>query len=154
MVSIVIPTVKFEQLKPCLESIQKYTDLEIGTIRIIVVANGMSQEAKAYLEGYYSSGAFGKSTFVWHDKMLGYPKACNAGIKAAGNDHIILLNDDIALLPQDGNTWINMLQAPLKDPTVGITGPIAGENSFAVFFCVAIRRELIDKIGGNNASDT
>jgi hypothetical protein len=147
MITIIIPTVKIENLKPCVESIKQYTDLD--KVRLLVVANGAKKEMRDYLDSDK------RIQYIWFDEMIGYPRAINAGIKARGiprnlasTDHVILLNDDVILLQQPKNLWIKMLVEPIDaDPTVGITGPIAGEDSFAVFFCVMINQLLIDKIG-------
>lgn len=154
MISIVIPTYSnLDGLKKCVESIVKYTDL--STVELIISANGGSEEMREYLYGE----TFGISgipvrvfNVVWNDEPLGYSKACNAGIREAKGDIIVLLNDDTILLEQTKNQWIDYLIEPFKDPTVGITGPLQGPSEpaghdFIIFFCVAIHRKVFDKIG-------
>jgi hypothetical protein len=73
------------------------------------------------------------------------------GIQRAKGDVVILLNNDTVLLSQNKNDWIRLLCDPLKDD-VGITAPLKLfnpkiERDFAVFFCVAIRKEMFDKCG-------
>ena len=145
-ISIVIPTYNHldDCLKPCLESLIKYTDF--NDMEVIVVANGCKDKTKEYVE------SLGKPfRLIWSDDGLGYTKATNLGIKESTGEIIILLNNDTVLLKQKKNDWINLLCLPLKDK-VGITCPLklyspSAERHFAVFFCAAIKREMFDKIG-------
>lgn len=133
--------------KPCLEAIQKYTDM--SQVEVIIVANGCKKDdgTKEYVEKLGDP-----FRLLWFDEPLGYAGANNAGIAVARAEKIILLNNDAFLLEQPKNQWIEMLEAPFKeDPTVGITGPLKGHSDpggrdFMVFFCVMIKRELIDKL--------
>jgi glycosyltransferase involved in cell wall biosynthesis len=144
--SIVIPTHNHcdDLLKPCLESVMRHTDLT--DVEIVIVANGCRDNTKEYLEDK-------PVKLLWFDEGLGYTKATNAGIKAATGDVIVLLNNDVVLLDwQNKNAWLDRLVDPLKDKGVGITAALkifdqTVEREFAVFFCVAMRRELFDEVG-------
>jgi len=146
--TVVIPTYNHcdDLLKPCIESIQRYSDM--SEVEIIVVANGCVDHTKEYVE---SLGAVAK--LIWVPEAIGYTKATNLGIKAATGDYIILLNNDTELLPQENNTWLDMLTAPfIRDSSTGITGPLQLFDNYAnswvmIFFCVMIKREVFDKIG-------
>lgn len=131
--------------KPCLEAIKKYTDLT--DVEIIVVANGCTDGTEDYVR------SLGEPFKVLSNpKPMGYAGANNWGISEAKGEYIILLNNDAFLLEQPKNQWINYLEQPFKDdPTVGITGPLKGHSDpggrdFMVFFCVMIKRELINKL--------
>jgi GT2 family glycosyltransferase len=141
-------------LKPCVEAIVRYTQLE--DIELIIVANGCTDETKEYLQylySYFRRTNIGDFKPLFSGKPLGYSKANNLGIRAATTDKIILLNNDAFLLEQPKNTWLQMLNAPFeRDPNCGISyvlknfsGP-AGQD-FAVFFCVMVHRKVFDKIG-------
>jgi GT2 family glycosyltransferase len=83
--------------------------------------------------------------------MIGFSRACNEGIKAATGEMIVLLNDDVILLDQAKNQWLDTLYAPFSDETVGITGPLMNycphaQHNFLLFFCVMIRKKLIDQL--------
>jgi len=83
---------------------------------------------------------------------LGFVKATNAGIKRSTGDYVILLNNDTELTEQKKSRWIELLEAPFKNKSVGITGPSLmthlGLNSLGVvFFCAMIKRQVIDTIG-------
>jgi glycosyltransferase involved in cell wall biosynthesis len=146
-VSVVIPTYNHceDLLKPCIESILKYTDL--SDTEIIVSANGCRDNTKEYVE------SLGESfKLVWEEKAVGFSQAINNGILASTGDYIVLLNNDVILLEQPKNSWINMLLEPFKDNAVGLTGPILGPSEpagrhFIIFFCVTIKREVIQKVG-------
>jgi GT2 family glycosyltransferase len=140
MISIIIPTCTFELVKPCVDSIIKYTNLD--DTEIIVVANGAEKEVKNI------SGI----KVLWFNERIGATKALNEGIKVAKGEYIILLNDDVELLEQPKNSWIETLLAPFSDPKVGITGPLKNISpsvgqEFIVFFCVMIKKSIFDEIG-------
>lgn len=147
MISIVIPTYNRcdELLKPCLESIKKYTDP--SKIEVIVVANGCKDNTREYVE---SLGTPFK--LIWLEEPSGYTKSTNEGIKAATGEYIVLLNNDTVLLEQQKDTWLKILIEPFKDPTVGITGPLKAycpyaRKDFLIFFCVMMKKEMFDKYG-------
>jgi beta-1,4-mannosyl-glycoprotein beta-1,4-N-acetylglucosaminyltransferase len=151
--SIVIPTYNHlsDLLKPCIESILKYTIMN-DDIELIVVANGCKDNTREYLD---SLTGFKLKT-LWFDESIGYTCATNEGIKAADptSEYIILLNNDITLLKQNKNHWIDMLEHPfvVGGAKVGITGPMKGHNRdtnrhFLIFFCVMIRHSVLREHG-------
>lgn len=112
------------------------------------MSNGSTDDTREWVERWREGQPI---KLIWSDEGLGYTRATNLGIKEAKGDIIILLNNDTVLLPQNKNDWINLLCNPLKDD-VGITCPLklyspSAERDFAVFFAVAIRRDIINKIG-------
>ena len=147
-VSIVISTYNHldDCLKPCIQSIKKYCNLE--NKEVIVVANGCKDGTREYVE---SLGAPFK--LVWFDEAIGATRAYNEGMKAAQYEHILLLNNDVVFLEQNVDTLINMhLDQFKRSPKVGIVGPISSYNktlnrAFIIFFCAMIKKEVIDKIG-------
>lgn len=155
--SIVIPTYNHcdDLLKPCIESIIKYSDLE--QLEIIVIANGCKDETVSYLkylDGYFDSRNL-SNNFKWQEykEPLGYSKATNAGIKLATAPKIVLLNNDVIILDQQKHTWIDVLNLPfITHPKCGISCVLKQRSEpagwdFAVFFCVMIKKEVFDAIG-------
>jgi FkbM family methyltransferase len=145
--SIIIPTYNHcdDLLIPCCESIKTYTDM--NQVEVIVVANGCTDNTAEYVNAQSS-----QFKLIWSDDALGYTKAVNLGIKAAQGDYIILLNNDTELLPQERNTWINMMVDFFKDPTMGMVGPLKMHDDYSdvdciIFFCAMIRRDMFDKLG-------
>ena len=148
--TIVIPTYSHceKYLKPCIDSIIKYTDMT--NVELVVSANGCVDNTKQYLT--YLNTAIPNLKVIWNNEPLGYSKATNEGIKVATTDHIILLNNDTVLLEQTTNQWLEILDKPFADPDCGISCIIKGHSEpadkmFAVFFCVMVHRKVFDKIG-------
>ncbi len=144
-ISIVIPTCKSENLIPCLKSITKYTDLT--DTEVIIVANGydgiITDEFRAH--GYFK--------IVEFPEMIGYPAAINAGAAVAKGDYLLLLNDDTILLEQPKNAWIEILLRAFWDEKCAVSGPWMNwcpwaEHEFLLFFCVMIRRNIFEQLGG------
>lgn len=149
--SVVIPTYNHceKYLKPCVESVIKYSNME--EVELIISANGCTDNTFAYL-GYLWS-VVPHLKVEWDDKALGYPAATNRGIERASAGKIVLLNNDTLLLDQAKDQWLQMLEAPfLADPSVGVVGPVVQHSAdagrdFCVFFCAMIDRRVFDKIG-------
>ncbi len=146
--SIIIPTYNHceDLLKPCLESIKKYTDLQ--NIEILVVANGCTDSTKEYVESLGNP-----FQLIWFDEALGYTKATNEGIKKSIGEFVIVLNNDTEILPSNKNDWVNALEEPFrKNSKLMLTGPLSlydndANSDFIVFWCAMIRKEIFDKIG-------
>ncbi|MEW6622419.1 MAG: glycosyltransferase family 2 protein [Bacillota bacterium] len=169
-VSIIIPVYnQLEYTKMCLESIWHYTS---ENYEVIVVNNGSQDATKEYLKQnpqIYS---------IHNGKNLGFAKAINQGISAAGGNHIIILNNDCIV----SHEWVQRLLRAAEEPKVGIVGVMSNfaaspqlikvnvkniqdipriaqqvknkyNNSICyttrvVGLCMLIKRELIEKIGG------
>jgi beta-1,4-mannosyl-glycoprotein beta-1,4-N-acetylglucosaminyltransferase len=160
--SIVIPSMTYELVSKCVESILKNTI--INDIEIIVIANGMNPKHKGDLE-------LMPIRCKWYDEGLGAVNAYNAGIREATGEYIVLLNDDCAILDSPKNQWLDMLMKPFSNPLVSCTGPsklipemkdgkplfgahgtlaLSEEDAlygFLVFFCVMIPRKMFNELG-------
>ena len=155
--SIIIPTYNHcdDLLKPCVESIFKYTHMQ--DVELIISANGCSDNTKFYLNSLryqFDSLGFGKNLkTLWSDAPLGYAGANNVAIEQATGEKIVLLNNDVILLEQAKNQWLDMLNAEFQNnPKCGISCLIKEYSPpanayFAVFFCVMISRQVFDRIG-------
>ena len=149
--SIVIPTYNHLEdfLKPCLQSIIQFTDLDKA--EVIVVANGCVDDTQQYVEGL--SQVYPNIKLINEKQGLGYTKATNLGIKASQGEYIILLNNDTVILDQPKNKWIDLLEEPyLHNSKISVTGPLElfdkiTRHSFIVFFCAMVPRRLFDEIG-------
>jgi|GEM_PF-3172530 predicted SAM-dependent methyltransferase/GT2 family glycosyltransferase len=153
MISIIIPTRLGVQhsgtLKECLQSICDYTDLSEG-VEIIIVANGCNTATHLYLHALPVP-----FFYLWYPEPLGFAKAVNIGIQNCKGDYIVILNDDIILLSQTRNNWIQRLSAPFKDPQIKACG-VVGIHSlidpitkalFVPYYCVMFRKDVFDKVG-------
>lgn len=142
--SIVIPTYnnceKF--LKPCIDSIIKYTDMD--DVELIISANGCTDSTYRYLR--YIEVVIPHLTVVWHEDAIGFAKACNKGIKKAKTDKIVLLNNDTVLLDQPKNQWLERLNTYDISCVLSKWSDII-QHHFGVFFCVMINKRVFDQIG-------
>ena len=142
--SIVIPTYNHcdDLLKPCIDSIIKYTDLD--EVEVIISANGCTDSTGTYIN--YLLKVIPNLRWCWDSKPLGYAKATNAGLKKATGERIVLLNNDIVLLDQPKNEWLRRLDG---HDISGVLVKYSQEAKcdFAVFFCVMIDRRVFKTIG-------
>ena len=144
--SIIIPTYnRWDLVKNCVDSLINTINLDDG--EIIIVSNGCTDNTPYNIATKYYPTHKNIYALSW-PKPLGYPKAVNMGMSAATGDIVILLNNDTVML---GNNWYEMLTEPFRsNPQAGITGVIKrfqGGKPWILFFCAAIKREVINKIG-------
>lgn len=155
--SIVIPTYNHcdDLLKPCIESILAYSCMT--NVELVISANGCVDNTREYLKKLKSDfdnlGFVDHVKIVWNDQPLGFSRAVNEGIRASTGDRLLLLNNDVVLLPQPRNSWLDRLNDPFEtNPRAGITttlklfSPQTGRH-FAVFFCTMIDRKVIRQLG-------
>ena len=121
-VSIIIPTYNHLEdcLKPCLESIIKYTNL--NDKEVIIVANGCKDSTCEYVLA--AQAIHPNIKLINVPDQAGYTHATNLGLSVSRGERIVFLNNDTALLPQPEDEWIKLLEAPFQDSTVGVTGPL------------------------------
>jgi GT2 family glycosyltransferase/tetratricopeptide (TPR) repeat protein len=159
--SIIIPVCNNPELtQNCIESIQENSE----NYEIIVVDNGSEPAYR------------GVGEVIRNDKNKGFPKAVNQGIKKATGDIIVILNNDTRVSPNWLQSFENHLQSydivgPCTNNISGVQCVKILEgidypdydikaNQFhienegqsmplhrLVYFCVAIKREVINKIG-------
>ncbi len=154
--SIVIPSKTISNLSPCVSAIIEHDPEH----RIIVIDNGLTAPPPSVCE------------VIDYRRTFIFAEAANIGIRAAGDDDVILLNDDALLETQGGFT--RMQTAAQDHPEYGIISattnhagnpaqmrqrtlnlrtcpsPTPG-NSFATvaFICVLIPRRTIEALGAD-----
>lgn len=152
-VSIIIGTCNhfLDLLKPCLESIEEYTDLEDK--EIIIVSNGSTDETVPYIE-YRKKCGLPYKIFDF-PKKIGFPRANNIGSLAAEGEYLLFLNDDTYIMKDTKkDLWIDWMIEPIqKDPLIGITGLFKGRNShteedFILFICCMVKKTVFELVGG------
>ncbi|MDQ1592817.1 MAG: hypothetical protein QOG71_3444 [Pyrinomonadaceae bacterium] len=103
---------KIEYTFQCLRSV--FQEVDLNETEIIVVDNGSSDATArvlSYLEGFIR--------VITIEQNAGFLDACNTGARAARGRYLILLNNDIVLLPG----WLAPLVATVEsDPAVGAVG--------------------------------
>lgn len=149
-VSIIIPTYNHLEdcLKPCLESIIKYTDLRDK--ELIVVANGCTDRTVDYVLA--ASAIHPTIKLINIPYPAGYTHATNLGLSLSRGEKIVFLNNDTILLSQTKDEWIHLLEAPFIDPAVGVTGPLkltadGMTFEFIVFFVAMTTRKVFEEVG-------
>lgn len=144
--SVVIPTYNHceKYLKPCIDSIIKYT--KMTDIELVISANGCTDNTDAYL--LYLQTAIPNCKIVWNDYSLGFSKAVNEGIKVSSGKKIVLLNNDTLLLEQPKNQWLDRLDDYHADISTVLTqySPIT-KQKFGVFFCTMIDKKVFETVG-------
>ena len=171
---VIVAYTDLPRLRGCLESV--FGKTRYPGLAVVVVDNSGEESVRRFLgdEARRRPGL----TVVLNESNLGFPRAVNLGIEAAGScDYLALLNDDTVVTPG----WLGGLLRHLETPGVELVGPVtnwAGNEArvevayetmeemeaFAAayarrrrgvifdipmlaMYCVAMRRELIDRIG-------
>ena len=142
--SIVIPTYNHcdDLLKPCIDSIIKYTDLD--EVEVIISANGCTDSTGAYIN--YLLKVIPNLRWCWSSEPLGFAKAVNAGLSKATANKIVLLNNDTILLDQPKNEWLERLNGH-DISGVRVLYSSETKQKFAVFFCAMIDRRVFSHVG-------
>jgi len=111
LTSIIIPSYNgAELLRECLDSIRRHTP---EPHEIIVVDNGSRDHTVSLCVEY-------RCRFIRFPRNRGFPAACNAGLRLATGDLLLLLNNDVIA----ASCWLSNMQACLmSDPSIGIVGP-------------------------------
>lgn len=114
--SIII--VCFDQLEftqQCIESVQAFTPEEH---EVIFVDNGSTDGTHEWiLEQLQKNPNY---TGIRNERNMGFPIACNQGIRAATGDYIVLLNNDAVVSKE----WLRgLIDCAESSPDIGIVGP-------------------------------
>ena len=155
--SIIIPSRTFSNVWKCVEAIH---DRNPGN-RLIIVDDGLADSGYRPEGTDYEQGAcLDGITFVKGIKPFIFARNINIGIRAAGDDDVILLNDDALLETPDGFSQIQT--AGREHPEYGVIGAVTNvtgqplqhpqniglrEVPHFAFVCVYIPRATIDLVG-------
>lgn len=132
--------------KPLVQSIIDYSD----DFELILSINGSSQKILSELTVTLNDP---RISVIWHSEPLGFSKAVNCGLRAARGSYSIILNDDIILLQQPKNLWLDILTEQFTiDRRLGVTGILehsAGNipDKFLVGFCLCISDLCLKTVG-------
>jgi GT2 family glycosyltransferase len=118
--SIIIPSHNgLPLLKLAIDSINRYTDVHRTPYEIIVVDNGSEDRTCEWCEEQ-------RIRFVSYSRQTGYPLACNAGMRVASGDYMMLLNNDVIATE---NWLLNLLLALTGHNSTGMVGPVTNYAS-------------------------
>lgn len=181
-VDIIIPIYNaYEDLKLCLESIYKFTDLQYHRL-ILINDNSPDERIRQFLDGQQREGVI-----VIHNSVnKGFSNNINIGMAQSDNNDVILLNSDTIVT----ENWVEKLvECAYSDKAIGTVTPVSNnatlcsvpqfceENtlnegmsiddagkivercSFKAYpritvahgFCMLVKREVIDCIGNFDA---
>ncbi|MFA5733071.1 MAG: glycosyltransferase, partial [Acidithiobacillus sp.] len=162
-VTLIIPVLNnLPMLQKCLTSILQYTNI---SYEIIIIDNSCDLAIKQYLNDIKMMHEI---YIIENDKNNGFPKSINQAIKIAKGNYICILNSDIEIIDQTNVNWLplnkdseednpsNWLQTMInefkKNERIGIVGPGAWQDkelneTWLLFWCVLIKKSIIDKIG-------
>jgi GT2 family glycosyltransferase len=115
--SIIIPTYnRLDLLQSCIASIRQYTEIPY---EIIVVDN-------ASMDGTAEWCIREKIIFISLPRNVGFPIACNKGLRFSSGDILVLLNNDTIVTAN----WLSNMSAALESSSdIGIVGPITNYAS-------------------------
>ncbi|HHW01017.1 MAG TPA: glycosyltransferase [Clostridiaceae bacterium] len=120
--------------KLCIESIKKYTPE--GTYEIIVVDNNSTDGTVEWLKEQKGI------KLILNDENLGFPKACNQGIKASQKDNdILLLNNDVIVTP---NWLTNLKKCLYASADTGAVGLVT--NSCSNYQTIPVNYSNLDEM--------
>lgn len=153
MTSVIIPSRNVDNLKPCIRAIHEH-EAE-SDLSIVVVDDGLAEKPPEYVGDLSCLTVPGVKPFV-------FSRNINIGIRAAGNDDVILLNDDALLKTPGGFSALARIGAehpeygviaaatnsagnPNQRPAPG--GGLRDEPRMVCFVCVFISRKTLDIVG-------
>jgi len=100
----------------CLETVLAHSgDVDF---ELVVVDNGSSDSTPEYLTRLSRSDK--RVRVLLNGRNAGFAVACNQGLRLAGGEHLVLLNNDTMVPPG----WLDKLVAPLRNSEVGLVGPV------------------------------
>jgi GT2 family glycosyltransferase len=147
--TVVIPSKTASNLVPCVEAVRRHEP----EARIVIVDDTPDQSLATVPDWMPAVTVEGVKPFI-------YARNCNLGIRTAGPDDVILLNDD-ALLESAGGFRAMQRTAELQ-PEFGVIGAVTNvtgqplqrphgiglrEVPHIAFVCVLIPRRTLDRIG-------
>lgn len=119
LTSVIIPCfnqVEFTQL--CLSSLFRHTR---SPWELIVIDNGSTDATAEHLRTVRETSPVPMEV-ITNSTNLGFPAACNQGLRVAQGDYLVLLNNDVVVT----DAWLDQLIALADaDPAHGMVGPMS-----------------------------
>ncbi|MBP2637389.1 MAG: rhamnosyltran: rhamnosyltransferase [Firmicutes bacterium] len=131
---IIIMCNKLVYNKLCIESIRQYT--KAGSYELIVVDNNSTDGTCEWLQSQHDL------KLIKNNANLGFPAACNQGIKVAVGNGILLLNNDAIVTP---NWLVNLNKCLFSSIDIGAVGAVTNAcSNFQSIPCeYASRKEML-----------
>ena len=116
-ISVIIPVYNaLDDLKRCVESLDRTAK---DSFELVLVDNGSAPATARYIRG--RRGA----VKIRHAENLGFAKAVNAGLRAAGGEYLAVVNSDVSFYPGGLQGLAACLDA---DPGAGACGPLTNRT--------------------------
>ena len=138
--------------------IQSVRELSLLKPQIVLIDNGSTPAESVEL------ASLGADVCIYSPTMLGYPRAINAGVRAASGAYICLLNNDAQVTQKGWDARLVMMLDIV--PGAEIIGPYTDfvfspgqraaapgaqdellETNRLAFVCVVMRRDLFERVG-------
>ena len=120
----------------CLESV--YTRTAFPKFEVIVVDNASQDGTREFLHEF--AQAHPTCRVILNETNEGFARANNRGIAAARGDYLVLLNNDTVVT----RPWLSRLIFHLRDPGIGMVGPVTNSSGNESRIEVTYRRTLED----------
>ena len=156
-VAVIIPSFNNPAyLVPCVQSILMNASSE-DFLQIYLVNNGDRQTMEPFLNNPHI-------TVLQQEKNLGWEGGLKAGVEASKEPYIVFMNDD-TYVPYTERLWLNRMLGHFSYPDCGAVGPTSNcvmgnqnvfilsrephiKTKFLIGFCLMIKREVLNDIGG------
>lgn len=109
-----------ELLKNCIGSFLERTFLpgSRDSVEFIVVDNGSSEENRQTIQAFLES-LKGKTRYIYCPMDFNFSAMCNAGVREAEGEYILLLNDDVEIIERN---WLRIMLGQALLPGTGAVG--------------------------------
>jgi GT2 family glycosyltransferase len=118
-VTVIVPIYNaLHVVRPCIESIARWTDLDHHKL---VLADDCSDEHTGAALASWANGRQGVEV-VRNAGNLGFVRNCNRALRTVDTDYVVLLNSDTCVTPR----WIDKMVACMEsDRRIGVASPIS-----------------------------
>ncbi|HXO19841.1 MAG TPA: glycosyltransferase [Thermoanaerobaculia bacterium] len=114
---VIVAYAEVARLRSCLESV--FSRTRYPNLAVVVVDNSGAASVRQLLGE--EEGRRPNLKVVWNERNVGFPRAVNLGIAAAGEcEYLVLLNDDTVVT----RGWLDGLLRHLEKPGVELVGPV------------------------------
>ncbi len=129
-VDIIIPVFNaMDDLKNCVESILRHTDLSLHRM-VLIDDCSTDEEIRSYLKGLRASNHALDIKVVFNNQNLGFPATVNKGLRLSSTRDCLILNSDTIVTAN----WLNKLQrAAYARPLVATVTPFSNHAYICAF---------------------